>query len=295
MSIESSSEYQTYAQSTCLSSAIPQPSHFSDEDLLSVQNSFTLSGNVDQNNLSAYCNSNPNYTFKLINPYASQGANTLDIWGKYFADTLNDIKQNILRRNGNAIPLDFADVMILIASLSSLISLSAPDLLPLPDTNHEYLALAHEKNGNDKQKCMLQRDPILFRWFVCTYLLNNLPHSQGEDIAKGLYSALRCGIVHSLTVGQILRQGATNYEITVAARNVNSGSNKWYDIHSTTSKCYTFYLLELLHTVETLVVELFDSNSISPSIQRFQNDAQAKLTGKYPIMLLQAIPKQSGK
>ncbi len=258
---------------------------------LSAMQEYCLSGNVDLSNLAAYNFNDSSYAYVPYDPYANQYPDTLETWEAYFADMLNAIRENVSRRSGKATPLDFADIMMLIASLSSLVSLKANDLIILPDVLQNFNGLACKQNAAQKQNDFLKQDTVLFKWFACTYLIQGQSSANAEEVATAMYKALRCGLIHNLTIGKILDNRGADYEITAADRNPKKGGTDWYNVVSVKQKIYTFYLTELVGVVDKLINDLFDKNSSDADVQRFQTDALSVLQGKSPIILVKATKK----
>lgn len=284
MDIYEQNDYKTFAISSSLSSVSQTDLQLSLEEQDSVQNSYTLSGNVDVGNISAY-NQSPCYSYQLLDPYAGHSSDPVEVWGAYFADMVAEIKANVRRRNGNAVPLDFADLMIVLASLSSLIQLQASDLAVLPNTEQEY-----NNSTCDNQRRILKRDNVLFRWFVSTFMFPNEQYK--ENLSVAMYTSLRCGIIHNMTIGQIVRQNGYGHEITLSSRNPKMGKTNWYEINQTNPNCVSFYLSEMLSMVEALIANLFAPSTTDRDCQRFQNDAVSVLSGKSPVKLLKATKKE---
>ena len=284
MNFQDQIDYKTFVAYTALNSDSDPSAQCNSDEHDMMMNSYTLSGNIDFQNVSAY--NNADYTYQLVDPYASHTSDVLEVWGKYFSDMLEEIKQNVSRRNGNAIPLDFADVLIVIASLSSLIKLQPSDLNKLPNLLQRYNSL-----DVSKQNDFLKTDPVLFKWFSCTFLLSG--QSTNEGIASALYTSLRNGLIHNMTIGKVLGACGARKEITVASRNPKEGSPAWYEIDPSDSNRITFYLSELLTVVESLMAWLFKKNPLCKDCQRFQNDARSVLSGKSPIKLLKATKRNT--
>ena len=283
------SAYRDYAISANLYSAGLQCDELDKNQLAMISHSYVLTGNVEVQCLSNYNTISSSYQYKIEKPYAFDDQRPLGGWGKYFDDILDGIEENIKRRNDTAIPLDFADVMIVIASLSSLIKLAERDLTILPKDNAEYQGLTGDKDAVSKKAALLERDSVLFRWFVCAYLLKN--ESMKDDVARALYKAVRCSLVHSLTLGGSFRKGYGKYEITIGSANPDVKSGSWWMAKTVKQNTYTFYIKELLLNLKTLVKDLFDVANTDSDIQRFQSDAGKILTGKTPLVFLKATLK----
>ena len=254
------------------------------------RNCFVLTGNVDVQCLSTYNTPNSLYQYNVEKSYAVDDHKPLEEWGRYFCDIIGEIENNVKRRNDNAIPLDFADAMILVAALSSLIKLTETDLSILPEDQAEYQGFADNRDAASKQTALLERDTVLFRWFACTYLLKD--GSKINDVARAMYKAVRCSLVHGLTFGGTFRNGYGNYEIITGSANPDSQSRRWWNVWQDKSNAYVFYLKEFLDVFNPLVKDLFDDTNTDPNIRRFQTDATTFLAGKHPLVMLKAIPQK---
>ena len=286
MNIHEQPDYKTFAIYTSLTHSTIAKVEINSNDYDAMRHSHVLSGNVHDENISAY--NTADYDYQLLDPYVHSGVDELESWGKYFSDMFYEIKANVSRRNGNAIPLDFANVIILIASLSSLITLHSSDITKHPKLNARYLQLASKENAAQQQANLLKQDPILFKWFVCEFLLPN--DSSCEDIAAAFYTTLRCGLIHNMTIGKLNGGPGADNEITLASENPYINNTNWYEIKDD-SRCYSFYLKELMDVIGELLKDLFDKNTTNHSMKRFQQDASLVLAGKSPVKLLKATKK----
>ncbi len=110
-----------------------------------------------------------------------------------------------------------------------------------------------------------------------------------------MYKAVRCSLVHSLTLGGSFRKGYGEYEVTIGSANPDAKSGSWWMANAVEQNAYTFYIKELLVVLKNLVKDLFDDANTDSDILRFQSDAGQILIGKTPLVFLKATlknPKQ---